>query len=112
MNSGNVDAMLNGIQRLNPAAYHYLISSPAVRDQLGQLGATLPAPPELGWIRLKGAQPRDSYLFCQDLRKQYRTGVVIQVGNGQGPFSDTPFDMADRGHAGVAEARRVLARMP
>src|SRR5262249_9053345 len=54
MNSGNVDQMLNGIQRLRLAAYHYLISNSAARDQLRQLGATLPALPELGWIHLKG----------------------------------------------------------
>jgi hypothetical protein len=112
MNSGNVDQLLHGIQRLNPAAYHYLISDSANRDRLRQLGATLPAPPELGWLHLKGTQPRDSHSFFQNLGKQYRTGAIIQVGYGQGPFMDTPFDMAGRGFTGVAAARQHLARLP
>ena len=112
MNSGNVDQMLNGIQRLNPAAYHFLISGPVARDQLQQLGATLPVAPELGWMHLKGTQPMDSHPFFQNLGKQYRTGAIIQVGYNQGPFTDTPFNLAGRGLTGVAEARQFLARLP
>jgi hypothetical protein len=112
MNSGNVDKVLNGIQRLNPADYHYMISDPTARDQLQQLGATLPAAPELGSIRLKGTQRSDSFPFFQNLGRQHRTGAVIEVGYGQGPFTNTPFDVAGRGLTGITAARWYLARLP
>jgi hypothetical protein len=112
MNSGNAGQMLNGIQRLNPAAYHYLTSDPAVRGQLARLGVKLAAAPELGWMHLEGAQPRDSYSFFRSLGKQYRTGAIIQVEYGERPFTDTPFDMAGRSFTGVAKARQHLARLP
>ncbi len=109
MNSGNVDQMLTGIQRLNPAAYHHLISDSAARDQLRQLGAILPAAPEPGWLHLKGTQPMASHSFFQNLGKQYRTGALIQVGFGERPLTDTPFDTAAYGVAGVARARQHFA---
>jgi hypothetical protein len=112
MNSSNVDQMLNGIQRLNPAAYHFLISNSAAHDQLRRHGATLPVAPELGWLVLKGTQPSDSHSFFRNLSKQYRTGAIIQVAYGERPLTDTPFDMAGRGFTGIAEARRHLARLP
>jgi hypothetical protein len=112
MNSGNVDAILTGIERLNPAAYHYLISAPAARDQLQQLGATLPAAPELGWVRLEGTQAKGSRSFFRDLGQQYRTGAIIQVGFGQRPFTDTPFDLAAHAVTGVAKAREYLTQLP
>jgi hypothetical protein len=111
MNSGNVDQVLQGIQRLNPAAHHYLISEPAARDQLRQLGATLPAAPELGWIHLKGTQGKDSARFLTDLSREYRTGAVIAVAYGQGPFLDVSFDTASLHGTGTREARRYLATL-
>jgi hypothetical protein len=111
MNSGNVDQMLTGIQRLNPAAHHHLISEPVARDQLLQFGATLPPAPELSWMHLQQTQPKDSARFLKELSREYRTGAIIAVAYGQGPFLDVPFNTASPHGAGAPEARRYLASL-
>jgi hypothetical protein len=111
MNSGNVDQMLNGIQRLNPAAHHYLITEPATRDQLQQFGARLPPAPEFGWMHLQGMQQKDAARFLKELSREYRTGAIIAVAYGQGPLLDVPFDTASPHGAGAAEAKRYLASL-
>jgi hypothetical protein len=41
-----------------------------------------------------------------------RLGFFIQVAQGQGPFTDTPFDTAGPGLTGATEAKLYLAGLP
>lgn len=112
MNAGNAQPLLAGLQQRQPAVYNHLIGDGISRGRLTQLGVQLPPPPEWGWLRLRGTQSQDSFVFYQGLARQYRTGAIIEFGYGQGPFPGTPFDTAGRGLTGPVGARTFLAGLP